>query len=129
MEVDWPDAFDAMLQDLDRRAEDGDEQARRKLNLLAAQIAYLERLVEEPYEDTMTLKRVRQSRIHPLWRLSHPYVDGVAVRTIVWFMDPDRAVVALFAADKASMGDVFYDSVGTRADQTIDRFIQEKRNR
>lgn len=129
MEVDWPDVFDDMLQDLDRRAEAGDLDARCRLDLLAAQIAYLERLVEEPYEDTMTLKRVRQSRKYPVWRLSHPYVKGVAVRTIVWFMDPHRVVVALFAADKVAMGDVFYDSVGTRADQAIDRFIHEKRDR
>jgi hypothetical protein len=31
-------------------------------------------------------------------------------------------VVALFANDKAQMGDVFYDSVGSRADVAIARY-------
>ena len=34
-------------------------------------------------------------------------------------------VVALFAADKARMGDVFYNSVGPRADVAIERWIFE----
>jgi hypothetical protein len=34
--------------------------------------------------------------------------------------------VVLFANDKASMGDVFYDSVGTRADQIITAFLNQK---
>jgi len=51
--------------------------------------------------------------------LSHPYVEHVAVRTIVWFADDDTAVAALFANNKVSMGDVFYDGVGSRADQMV----------
>lgn len=47
----------------------------------------------------------------------------MAVRIICWFDDhSDAVVVALFAADKAPMGDVFYDSVGSRADQAIDQW-------
>jgi len=48
-------------------------------------------------------------------------VAGAAVRLIVWFPPerPDQVVVALFAGDKAHIGDVFYDSVGTRADAAI----------
>ena len=34
--------------------------------------------------------------------------------------------MALFAGDKAGLGDVFYDSVGTRADQMIARWIDER---
>lgn len=33
--------------------------------------------------------------------------------------------MALFAGDKAAMGDVFYDSVGTRADQIIERWLND----
>lgn len=44
---------------------------------------------------------------------------------IVWFPDDGHAVVALFAADKAAMGDVFYDSVGSRADAAINTWIRE----
>jgi hypothetical protein len=51
----------------------------------------------------------------------------MAVRIICWF-DPksDVVVVVLFATDKAAMGDVFYDSVGPRADQEIEKWILER---
>lgn len=53
--------------------------------------------------------------------MAHPFRAGIAVRLIVWFPPerPDHVVVVLFAGDKANMGDVFYDSVGTRADAAI----------
>ena len=54
-------------------------------------------------------------------------VRGVRRRLIVWFPAGDHAVVALFAGDKARMGDVFYDSVGTRADAAIDAWIVQTR--
>jgi hypothetical protein len=64
---------------------------------------------------------VRQSGKNEVWRVGHPYVAGAAVRLIVWFPPerPDHVVVALFAGDKARIGDVFYDSVGARADAAI----------
>jgi len=34
----------------------------------------------------------------------------------------------LFGADKARMGDVFYDSVGRRADQIIDKLMRERKD-
>jgi len=44
-------------------------------------------------------------------RVAHPFHAEVAVRLIVWFPpgDPGTVVVALFAGDKARMGDVFYE--------------------
>ncbi len=69
---------------------------------------------------------VRQSRDHLVWRLSHPFHPDQAVRTIVWFPDRGHVVVALFANDKARMGDVFYDSVGTRADQAIEKYQHQR---
>jgi hypothetical protein len=71
------------------------------------------------------LKRVRQSRRYPVWRVSHPYHPDVAIRVICWFPDDQHVVVALFAGDKARMGDVFYDSVGPRADIAIDQWKKE----
>jgi hypothetical protein len=42
---------------------------------------------------------VRQSGKNLVWRVSHPHVEGVAVRLIVRFPParPDEVVVALFA--------------------------------
>lgn len=40
-------------------------------------------------------------------------------------MNPVDSSIALFSGDKATMGDVFSDSVGIRADRLIDRWIDE----
>ena len=125
MLVDWNDDFQRMLDDLERKATGGDWSVQRKLDLIAAQIQYIEELDDEPRDESPTLRRVRQSKRYPVWRLSHPFEPGIAARTIVWFMDTETAVVVLFSGDKAGMGDVFYDSVGTRADQIIEKFMQE----
>jgi hypothetical protein len=48
------------------------------------------------------------------------------VRLICWFPpDTGTAVVALFAADKARLGDVFYDGVAARADPLVDQWKRE----
>lgn len=46
------------------------------------------------------------------------------MRLIAWFppQAPGRVVLALFAGDKARIGDVFYNSVGARADVAIDQW-------
>ncbi len=63
-----------------------------------------------------------------MWRTSHPFDEGVAVRVICWFpLGTDVVVVALFAGDKAQMGDVFYNSVGSRADAAIEQWLFETR--
>ncbi|WP_199238379.1 hypothetical protein [Kribbella steppae] len=50
----------------------------------------------------------------------------MAVRLICWFPpESDTVVVALFAGDKARIGDVFYNSVGARADGLIDQWKRE----
>ena len=74
-----------------------------------------------------TFKRVRQSGTHEVWRVSHPFEKGIALRLICWFPpEKDTVVVALFSGEKAAMGDVFYDTVGTRADQMIAKWLQEE---
>ena len=88
------------------------------------ELSVLQDLTSIPHVETPTLRRVRQSGRNPVWRVGHPYVPGAAVRLIVWFPPerPEDVVVALFANDKAPMGDVFYDSVGSRADVAISRY-------
>lgn len=50
-----------------------------------------------------------------------------SVRVICWFPpQPDTVVVALFANDKARMGDIFYNTVGLRADPLIDVWKRPK---
>jgi len=93
------------------------------IEIIDAHLGLLTKLAQEPTEDSLTLKRVRQSGVHQVWRLSHPYEPGIAVRTIVWFSG-SKVVVALLANNKAEMGDVFYNSVGSRADQQIDNYLR-----
>lgn len=124
MLVDWTRDFDHWYTRLEAEVEQGDVEARMLLALVDAELAFLMDLDDAPADDTPTLKRVRQSRGYPVWRVAHPFREKFAVRIIVWFPHGGRAVVALFGANKARMGDVFYDSVGTRADQAIDTYLR-----
>ncbi|HET7140509.1 MAG TPA: hypothetical protein VFI36_10150 [Arthrobacter sp.] len=126
MELFWPDSFEEQLDRLEEAADSGDERARAVFEYVVAEMDYLRRLVAPPQEETPTIKGVRQSRKYALWRVSHPFHEGIAVRLICWFPPGERTVVvALFSGDKANMGDVFYDSVGRRADQIIEQWIRE----
>lgn len=120
MLIDWSDEFDTYLSRLEESTDFVD---RQRLRLLQAELAILQSLDQAPTDDTPSLKRVRQSRGYQVWRVAHPYREEVAVRLIVWFPTTHHAVVALFAGDKARMGDVFYNSVGTRADAAIESWI------
>jgi hypothetical protein len=85
-------------------------------------------LAEPPTRDQETagLRWVRQPRRYPLWRVFHAYHPEMAVRLICWFPPKfNTVVVALFAADKARLGDVFYDGVAARADPLIDQRKRE----
>lgn len=73
---------------------------------MTAALTDLAALEEPPSVDLPGLKRVRQSRRYPVWRTSHLFDEGVAVRVICWFPpNTDVVVVALFAGDKAQMGE------------------------
>lgn len=77
MLIDWTSDFDRMLTGLETRADDGDSEATAQLEVINSQLAYLQALTEPPTEDTAVLKRVRQSRNNPVWRLSHPFRPGL----------------------------------------------------
>lgn len=106
VQIDWPASLGDWLDDLDASAGTGDDHAQQVFILAAAALKHLQDLTEPPTRDTetATLKWERQSRRNPIWRVSHAYREGVAVRLI---------------------GDVFYNSVGTRADALIDQWKRE----
>ncbi|MDY0914947.1 hypothetical protein [Rathayibacter festucae] len=127
MDIEWSRDFDRQL---DRMESDESERGRQVLQLLAFMLGRLRALEEEPVEESAMFKRVRQSGRFTVWRVSHPYREGVALRLICWFPPgEDRIVVTLFAGEKARMGDVFYDSVGTRADRIIELWLMENEDR
>lgn len=96
------------------------------LEWATALLADLQDLPEPPTQETATLKRVRQARRHPLWRLAHPYDRDAAVRIIVWFPDKGRAVVALVGFDKAHLGDLWYTSATIRAEAMVDQWKRQQ---
>jgi hypothetical protein len=123
-----PAEFTDWLAQLTKAAIDGDQQAEFKRRLVLSELAVLRALDKPPQleDETAELKWVRQSRHYRVWRVSHPYYPGIAVRLICWFPPDARVVVvALFAGDKATIGDVWYSSVGTRADALIDQWKRE----
>jgi hypothetical protein len=122
--IDWSSAFDGWLTELERRAAEGHGRASEQLDLVNAMLEYLQDLKDPPTDETPTLKRVRQSRNYQVWRVSHPFRDGIAIRLIVWFPPDAPPVIVLFGNDKAQMGDVFYNSVGSRADQVIAAYLR-----
>lgn len=128
MDVDWPAEFGRWLDHIEDQARAGDPRSRIVLTLVARALNQLRSLAEPPAEEaeTATLMRVRQSRRYQLWRVSHAYHPQVAVRVICWFPpETGTVVVTLFAAEKAQLGDVFYDSVAARADPLIDQWKRE----
>ena len=128
VDIDWPTEFGRWLDRLEAEAGAGDERSRMILAFTARALDQLRNLAEPPTEETetATLRRVPQSRRYPLWRLSHAYHPQVAVRLICWFPpEAGTVVVALFAADKSKLGDVFYDGVAARADPMIDQWKRE----
>jgi hypothetical protein len=122
--IDWSSTFDGWLTELERRAAEGRGRASEQLDLVNAMLEYLQDLKDPPTDETPTLKRVRQSRKYQVWRVSHPFRDGIAIRLIVWFPPDAPPVIVLFGNDKAQMGDVFYNSVGRRADQVIAAYLK-----
>lgn len=127
MITDWTGEFQNWLDLLDAKADAGDNLARRRVEYIDAGISLLGDLAQPPTEDTAALMRVRQRRKYPIWRVSHPFDDEVAVRLIVWFPEGGTAgVVVAFGGDKKKIGDAFYISAASRADAAIDQWIRER---
>ncbi len=127
--IEWSDEFDHWFGRLEERVDPGDAIARKTYNYIATAFDLLRRLTSAPDVDagTAQLKPVRQKRRYQVWRTAHPFDPDVAVRLIVWFPPgAATAVVTLFAGDKKAIGDVWYSSVGTRADAAIDRWLMEQ---
>ena len=128
MDIDWPAEFGRWLDHVEERARSGDERSRLLLTFTARALDQLRKLTDPPTEntETATLRQVRQSSRYELWRVSHAYHPQVAVRLICWFPPgAGTVVVALYATDKAKLGDVFYDGVAARADPMIDQWKRE----
>lgn len=100
-----------------------------RLALAAALLGYVRDLPAPPTEDTMTLKRVRQCRRYPVWRLAHPFEPEIAIRILCWFPNEKTVVVALVGGDKGPIGDVWYDSAAPRAEAAIDQWHREQETR
>jgi hypothetical protein len=128
MEVQWPESFQRTLDRYKTAAEQGKERDTEIYVLLLAAIDELRDLNGEPIEESSTFKTVRQCRTHTVWRVSHPFVKGLAVRVIAWFPPEQRdtVVVALFSGEKSNIGDIFYNTVEDRAEVAIQAWYREQ---
>ena len=126
--IDWPAEFGRWLDRVEDDARSGNKRSRLILAYTVRALDQLRNLPGPPSaeDETATLRQVRQSRRYQLWRVSHAFHEDVAVRLICWFPPgADKVVVALLSADKAKLGDVFYDGVAARADPMIDQWKRE----
>ena len=116
---DWTSDFSNWLDSVE-------EAGSPPLEWATALLADLQELSEPPTQETATLKRVRHSRRHTLWRLAHPFDREAAVRIIVWFPDKGHALVALVGFDKAQLGDLWYTSAAIRAEAMVDQWKRQQ---
>jgi hypothetical protein len=116
----------ASVRALQAKSRSGSAWHRRQLELVAAALEQLKNLPGPPVEETASLRRVVQRKRHELWRTSHPYEGGIAVRLICWFTPAGDVVVAVLNGEKSSIGDVWYESVANRADPLIDLWLQRE---
>lgn len=128
MEIEYGREFQTWLDNL-LKAKDEDAESRTRLELALALLGVLRDLEASPVGETATLKRVRQCRRYPVWRLAHPFVQGVAIRILAWFPNAKTVVVALVGGDKAPIGDVWYASASPRAEAAIDQWRREQETR
>ena len=123
--MDWTPEFDRWWENIESNS---DPLSRRIATVVIAQMKFLTDLESRPKENMATLRKVSQSKKYQLWRVSHPYEKNIAVRLIVWFLpDTDAVVVVAQGANRAPIGDIYYDGIGNRADATINKWLQETR--
>lgn len=116
----------ASLRVLQAKSRKGSAWHRRQLELMVAALEQLKGLPGPPSVDTASLRRVAQRKRYELWRTSHPYEAGIAVRLICWFTPAGDVVVAILNGEKSSIGDVWYESVANRTDPLIDLWLQRE---
>jgi hypothetical protein len=116
VDIDWPAEFGRWLDRIEEQT------------FTARALDQLRKLTDPPTDDseTATLRRVRQSRRYELWRVSHAYhPQGGRPADLLVPAGAGTVVVALYATDKAKLGDVFYDGAAARADPMIDQWKRE----
>jgi hypothetical protein len=86
----------------------------------------LTKLDERPTEPTAHLTPVVQATRHNIWRISHPYQEGYAVRLLLWFPDDRDEIVIVFAGNKHPNHDVWYDRAIREAENTVDQLIRQR---
>jgi hypothetical protein len=129
MRTEWGSHFEKALDHAKSAADSDDEDAKDRYAHLLQLLRYLARLESKPSVESSRYKRVRQAKRYELWRVAHPYHPRVAVRIIVWFPTPETAVIALFAFDKAKLGDIWYDRATKESEAIVDQWLRKDPNR
>lgn len=129
MLIDWTREFDRWWQNIEKR-QSLDLRSRQIAVIVGTQLDFLQALGQMPEEDSLQIRRVSLSKKNSLWRISHPYREGIAIRLVVWFPQYDRDLaLVVMGVDKSKVGDIFYDGVGNRSDNLIREYLQDEEDR
>lgn len=128
MLIDWTGEFDRWWQKVEDH-QTLDVRSRQIARIVGTQLDFLQGLDQMPAENSLQIRRVTLSKKNLLWRVSHPYRKGIAIRLVIWFPPHDRDLaVIVMGVDKSKVGDIFYDGVGNRADLLIREFLRDEGN-
>lgn len=126
MLIGWTGEFDRWWQNIEER-QSRDLRSRQIAKIVGTQLDFLQTLGQMPEEDSLQIRRVSLSKKNLLWRISHPYREGIAIRLVVWFPQYDRDLaLVVMGVDKSKVGDIFYDGVGNRSDNLIREYLQDE---
>lgn len=128
MLIDWTKEFDRWWEKVEEQ-QNLDARSSQIAKIVGTQLDFLQELVQMPEENSMQIRRVTLSKRNLLWRMSHPYRAGIAIRLVLWFPPYEGdLVVIVMGVDKSKMGDIFYDGVGNRADLLIREYLRDEGN-
>lgn len=94
--------------------------------LLLAMEQRLLSLSGPPDEETAMLRRVVQARRHELWRVSHPFRKGLALRIICYFPNKHSVVLAVMGFNKVPVGDIWYSRAAQEGQAVVDQYLREQ---
>ncbi len=128
MLIDWTREFDKWWEKVEEQ-QNLDARSRQIAKIVGTQLDFLQELAQMPEENSMQIRRVALSKKNLLWRISHPYREGIAIRLVLWIPPYERDLaVIVMGVDKSKMGDIFYDGVGNRADLLISEYLRDEGN-
>lgn len=129
MIVDAPAEFWDWLATLADAATQGNRQAQSRHDLALALLSDLYDLRAVPDRDAETahFARVRESKRHPIWRISAQVQPDPWVRLLCAFPSgTGAAVIVCPTGDQSRIGDPFYRPIAGRTDALVEHWMRDR---